>query len=178
MSTQCWCLALNKSRRLHFTTQLKALYTQETLNSDIHNKIEIAIEQLETALKLFLSGQSYVSALTLGGAAEEILGMALELDDLENSLQELYKNYHQPGLEWINPPKTWKEFTTDGKNKVRNAVKHLSRTDDLSFQADIQDEAVWMLVRATENYNRLGFKPTDLMHEFEEWFYEHYVGLL
>ena len=147
------------------------------MNSVIHIKVEIAIEQLETALKLFLSGQSYVSALTLGGVAEEILGMALKLEGIENSLQELYKNYHQPGLEWINPPKKWKDFATDGKNKVRNAVKHLSGKDDLTFEADIQDEAVWMLGRAIDNYKRLGFEPTALMHEFEEWFYEHYVGI-
>ena len=147
------------------------------MNSDIHNKVEIAIEQLETALKLFMSRESYVSALTLGGAAEEILGMALKIKGIENSLQEQYKSYCLPGLEWINPPKQWKEFTTDGKNSVRNAVKHLSGEDDLTFEADIQDEAVWMLGRATENHKRLGFKPTDLMHEFEEWFYEHYVGI-
>ncbi|MEJ6120851.1 hypothetical protein MT390_02995 [Vibrio sp. 2-Bac 85] len=147
------------------------------MNLDIHNKIEIAIEQLETALDLFISGKSYVSALTLGGAAEEILGMALKIDGVKNSIQELYKNYNRPGLEWLNPPKNWKEFTTNGENKVRNAVKHLSSKDDLTFEADIQDEAVWMLVRATDNYNRLGFKPTDLMHEFNGWFYEHIVGI-
>lgn len=147
------------------------------MSDDIHNKVEIAIEQLEVALKLFLNEGSYVSALSLAGAAEEILGKALKIDGVENSLQELYKNYQRPGLEWISPPKTWKEFTTDGKNRVRNAVKHLSDAKDLTFEADIEDEAIWMLVRATDNYNRLGFKPTELMHEFDGWFYEHVVGI-
>lgn len=133
------------------------------MNSDIHNKVEIAIEQLETALKLFIAGDSYVSALTLGGAAEEILGMALTINDIENSLKEQYKFYNRPGLKWVFPPTTWKKFTTDGKNKFRNSVKHLSGTGYLTFEADIQGEAVWMLVRAMDNYNRLGFKPTDLI---------------
>jgi len=129
------------------------------MSGETHNKVDIAIEQLEASLKLFLSGESYVSTLTLAGAAEEMLGMALKIQGIESSLQEQYKLYHQSGLEWINPPKTWSEFTTKGKNKVRNAVKHLSGADDLTFDADIQDEALWMLARAIDNFNRLGFKP-------------------
>jgi Na+-translocating ferredoxin:NAD+ oxidoreductase RnfE subunit len=82
-----------------------------------HNKVEIAIEQLEIALDLFLSGKSYVSALTLAGAAEEIFGKATEIKGIKNSLQEQFEFYHQPGLEWINPRKSWREFTTFGKTK-------------------------------------------------------------
>ena len=141
------------------------------------NKINLAIQQLEVALELFLSRRSYVSTLTLAGAAEEILGMALKIEGIENSLQEQYRLYHTEGLEWINSPKTWAQFTTHGKNRVRNAVKHLAKQNDFNFQADIEEEAVWMLVRATSNYQRLGFYPTELMHEFDEWFYENVVGI-
>lgn len=142
-----------------------------------HNKVNLAIEQLEVALSLFLEEKSYVCALTLAGAAEEILGMAAKIEGIENSLQESYRIYCTPELSWINPPKTWGEFTTNGKNKARNAVKHLANVEDLNFQADIKDEALWMLVRATDNYNRLGFSPTELMHEFDGWFYENIVGI-
>ena len=142
-----------------------------------HNKVNLAIEQLEAALSLFLEEKSYVCALTLAGAAEEILGMAAKIEGIENSLQESYRIYCTPELSWINAPKTWSEFTTNGKNKVRNAVKHLADAEDLNFQADIKDEALWMLVRATDNYNRLGFNPTELMHEFDGWFYENIVGI-
>jgi hypothetical protein len=142
-----------------------------------HNKINLAIEQLEVALSLFLEGKSYVSALTLAGAAEEILGMAVKIKGIESSLHESYRIYCASGLSWINPPRTWSQFTTKGKNKVRNAVKHLTDADDLTFQADIKNEALWLLVRATDNYNRLGFNPTELMHEFDGWFYENIVGI-
>jgi len=132
---------------------------------------------LENAISLFLVGKSYVSALTLAGAAEEILGMAVKINGVENSLQELYRIYNDPGLAWINPPKTWAEFTTKGKNKAINAVKHVSGECDLTFEADIEDESLWMLVRAIDNYNRLGFGPTELMHEFDNWFFENVVGI-
>jgi len=147
------------------------------MSNETHNKVDLAIEQLETALSLFLEGKSYVSALTLAGAAEEILGMVAKINRIENSLQESYRHYNDPRLVWLNRPNTWNEFTRKGKNKVRNAVKHLSDANDLTFEADIKDEAVWMLGRAIENYQRLGFGPTELMNKFEEWFYENYVGM-
>jgi hypothetical protein len=62
-----------------------------SLPKETHNKIDLAIEQLETALFLFLERKSYVSALTLAGAAEEILGMAAKIKGIENSLQESYR---------------------------------------------------------------------------------------
>ncbi len=144
---------------------------------EIHNKVDLAIEQMQTALALFLEGRSYASALTLAGAAEEILGMALKIKNIENSLQESYRTHNDPDLKWLNPQKTWAEFTTKEKNRVRNALKHVSDANDLTFKADIEDEALWMLVRATDNYERLGFAPTKRMHEFEEWFYANIVGI-
>jgi hypothetical protein len=42
-----------------------------------YNRVDLAAEQLDVALSLFLENQSLVSALTLAGAAEEILGKAL-----------------------------------------------------------------------------------------------------
>lgn len=40
-------------------------------------QIDLAIEQLDVALELFLEGRGIVSALPLTGAAEEIFGKAL-----------------------------------------------------------------------------------------------------
>jgi hypothetical protein len=142
-----------------------------------YNKIDIAVDQLEQALSLFLSGESYASSLTLAGAAEEILGKAAEIEGIENSLRELHRKYNDPNLVWINPPKTWSEFTTKGKNVARNAVKHLSDESDLTFVCDLEDEALWMLVRAIDNYNRVGFNPTPRIKQFDDWFYENVIGI-
>lgn len=141
-----------------------------------YNKIQIAIEQLEVSLRLFLSGDSHVSALTLAGAAEEILGMALKHNGIKNSLEKLHDSYRLEGLEWINPPMPWHNFTRQVKNKIWNEVKHFATPDDLKFDADMEEEATWMIVRAMENYRGLGFSPTAKMHEFDEWFYTHIVG--
>ncbi|WP_000304323.1 hypothetical protein, partial [Vibrio mimicus] len=139
------------------------------------NRINLSIEQLEMAIGLFLSKKSFVSALTLAGAAEEVLGQAVKRRGEENSLQEQYRI--SQSTNWITPAESWAEFTTRNKNKVRNAVKHLAEKDAVEFVADIEDEALWMIVRATDNYRRLGLDYTDLMHEFDCWFYEHVVGI-
>ena len=115
-------------------------------------------------------------ALTLSGAAEEILGKALSHKDIENSLEELFDIYNRPGLSRLNPKKDWGEFTINGHNKVGNSIKHFKNINELYFEADIEDEAIWMLSRACENYSRLGFPPTMLMTEFENWFFENSVG--
>ncbi|EGQ8136932.1 hypothetical protein MZJ28_001458 [Vibrio parahaemolyticus] len=140
-----------------------------------YNRVNLSIEQLEMAIDLFLSKKSFVSALTLAGAAEEVLGQAVKRRGEENSLQEQYRI--AKSTNWITPAKSWADFTTRNKNKVRNAVKHLAEKDNIEFVADIEDEALWMIVRATDNYRRLGFDDTDRMHEFDGWFYEHVVGI-
>lgn len=55
-----------------------------------HDQIELAAEQLGTAIELFLAERSDVSVLTLAGAAEEILGRAVKLAGGENAMQEAY----------------------------------------------------------------------------------------
>jgi hypothetical protein len=53
-------------------------------------RVDLAIEQLDVALELFLSDRSDVSALTLAGAAEEILGRALALQGKLAAIDEGY----------------------------------------------------------------------------------------
>jgi hypothetical protein len=47
------------------------------MSEKTYQRIVLATEQLDVALELFLCRRSFVSALTLAGAAEEILGKAL-----------------------------------------------------------------------------------------------------
>jgi len=49
----------------------------------------IALTQLETAIRLYFEGDDYFSAITLAGAAEEILGKLVTEKGLDNSLESL-----------------------------------------------------------------------------------------
>lgn len=137
-----------------------------------HKKIDLAVEQLTVALELFLARRSFVSALTLGGAAEEVFGKALA----QNTLQDEYTFLEPVNKLLRRKPYEWKEFVSE-KNRVRNAAKHMQDPSQSSVIADIEDEALWMLVRACDNYKRLELAPIPQMQQFEEWFYENVVGI-
>jgi hypothetical protein len=140
-----------------------------------YQRIDLAKEQLDVGLELFLSQRSVVSALTLAGAAEEILGKTLSLRGEESTLKYSYSRI-APVRELLHRRQyNWKNFI-DEKNRVRNAAKHVQDASKSSVVADLEVEALWMLVRACDNYLRLGLNPTPRMEEFDDWFSKNVVG--
>ena len=130
--------------------------------------------QLDIALFLFIEHQSYASAITLDGAAEEIFGKELSLrgescvlDWWYTNMALTHKSLHGIELE--------KKKYIKNKNLSRNALKHLQGVD-AAITLDMKMEACWMLVRALENSQRLGFKSSRY-HDFDNWFHENIVGV-
>jgi len=119
-----------------------------------HSKTDIALRQLETALRLFDEGQDYYSDVTLAGAADEILGRLLESRGAVSALVSLTK----PGDE-----KTFIERA----NLARNALKHLNVGGADRVSLDIREEAADMLDRAIANYWACTQSITPAMELFE-----------
>jgi hypothetical protein len=140
-----------------------------------YSRIALAVEQLETALDLFLDHNSYAPAITLAGAAEEVLG------------RELTGRGEQPVLEWQfdqralvhsklhKGPLVKKDFVRT-ENRVRDALKHFHDLADSTITVDLQEAACWMIVRACENARRLGVDVARF-DAFDDWFYTHVVGV-
>ncbi|WP_139191857.1 hypothetical protein [Thiocapsa roseopersicina] len=143
--------------------------------SAIHNRVELAAEQLDIALELFLNGRSDVSVLTLAGAAEEILGRSLERVAKQTTLQWEYAIIAPFEDSLMRRPLEWKVFIKE-KNRVRNAAKHMPTPDEMKIEADLKEEALRLLVRAYDNYRRLDLQPTERMEEFHRWFYTNALG--
>jgi hypothetical protein len=139
-------------------------------------RVNLAVEQLELALTLFLEKQSYVAALTLAGAVEEILGKALTLQGEKPSLHRKFQVSAPVHAALHRKPLRWSDFT-DRENLARHAAKHMESVNDATGTIDLEDAAIWMIVRACDNYDRLGRSRTGKMTEFDEWFYEHVVGV-
>lgn len=140
-----------------------------------YERIVLAMEQLEMSIELFLSKRSMASSLTLAGAAEEILGMALKHQGKRTTLQDQHSSIEPLEVLLRKGPYLWSDFIEE-KNRARNAAKHMSRPADATITCDLEDEALWMIVRAYDNYNRLDLHPTDRMHQFEDWFNYNVVG--
>jgi hypothetical protein len=138
-------------------------------------RVDLAAEQLDVALQLFLDRRSFISALTLAGAAEEILGKALLHRGMQNSLEHKFEAMAPIHQLLHRKPLARKAFVDD-ENKARNAAKHMGAPSDTSVTADLEDAAIWMIVRAIDNFERLNLPRTDLMRAFDTWFHENVVG--
>ena len=70
----------------------------------------------------------------------------------------------------------WSEFS-ERENYARNGAKHLLRNGGKLSDVELRRSAIWMIARACANYEHLGHERTDRMRDFDNWFYEHEVGM-
>jgi hypothetical protein len=130
-----------------------------------HQKRDIALAQLETALKLYLQDGDMFSVLTLAGAAEELLGKELEALGGTTALSTVQAATAAVGRALHGSTISPKVVATLA-NRARNAVKHRDLSGPKSVWMDPEEEAREMLDRATTNYYRLTEDQTDLMGQF------------
>ena len=116
-----------------------------------YDKRDIALTQLESALRLFREGDDYFSALTLAGAAGGILGDLLRLRGRQNALDDLISGAVLMHKHLFGEEAGAKEFANRA-NRARNALKHLEAGGFPTITLDIRDEAKDMLTRAIDNY--------------------------
>jgi hypothetical protein len=139
-----------------------------------YDKIDLATEQLDDAISLFLK-KHFGSALVLAGAAEETLSKALshrgEQDALERKREAL-----EPLNTWLHGRSLSREEFIRDENRALIAITHMESASDLSVTLDLEEAAYSMIVRACEDSDLLGLPRTRKMRHFENWFYEHVVG--
>lgn len=127
------------------------------------SKILVAKTQIDTAIELFLSDKDFVSALTLAGAAEEILGSILKRGNSNYILHDLHQWYQQAK----NDPIKFGPFSKLA-NFTRNTLKHANESTEDEVEV-FRWEAVQMLMRAMTNWHKLGQTPDDVMLKFNAW---------
>jgi hypothetical protein len=134
------------------------------------SRSEVARLQLVEAIRLFVD-EKFLVALTLAGAAEEILGKLLARDGtlpiVKESAQAISQLREKTGLS-IMDGKSEKELI-DEWNAARNMVKHLVNPEDESITLNLCDEAYWMIRRALENAKTLRI-DIENRDDFENWF--------
>lgn len=138
------------------------------------DSLALAAEQLEVAIELFLSKRSFASAVTLGGAAEEIFGVECREQGLEPFNDWMYENT-EPVLKHFYGEKNTKKKYFNEQNAVRNALKHKNAVASIKKAIDLEDSACWMIVRADYNADLLNIniKGRD---DFNDWFFTNIVG--
>lgn len=139
---------------------------EETLSN-----LEVAHRQIERAILVFLDDKDYVSALTLAGAAEEILGKLLNKKGKEHWLDSISKGalsalgFRIKELETPEALKARKEIANIA-NRHKNRVKHYNDDGTITFLIDVA--AAEMIDRAISNYFDLTQRETGAMVRFKE----------
>lgn len=130
------------------------------------SKLEAAEHQLERALQLFLEEADYVSAITLAGASEELLGKLLE----QQGKEPVIKNFAAACVAAGHHVKeNWREkIFISMANSFRDGLKHITDGQPISVSSEA---AADILDRAVENYFSLTGKETHRMRAFREAVY-------
>jgi hypothetical protein len=106
-------------------------------------KMEAASHQLDWAIRLFLDHDAPLPAITLAGAAEEMLGKPLAD---RSAFQELVRKFSVS--HGIDP----KILSQQHLNKARNWLKHWSSDTDAEYEDfELEQEAVQYIVRGLSN---------------------------
>ncbi|MDF1645226.1 MAG: hypothetical protein P1U80_13715 [Pseudomonadales bacterium] len=133
--------------------------------------IDIALEQLETALRLYKETEEYISVITLAGAAEEILGKVCREQDIENSLEQMQRSFYlirkiRFGDQATDERKQSDKWLADRANSARNKAKHANPVREPVLTFDVKEEAKDLLGRALDNWWALGKPYSPTMLEF------------
>ena len=124
---------------------------------------EIAEQQLEMAIQLWHAKQ-YVSAITLAGVAEEILGKRLRRCGMEPSFDNIKASIIQISHIIGDDDPRSEKIVAELLNQTKNDLKHYAGDDSLSI--NLIEDSVELLERAITNYQMLTGTVTDSMISF------------
>ena len=130
-------------------------------------KISLARQQLEDGIKLFLDGR-YISALTLLGAAEEIVARIIEGRTGSHPLEADWERANRIRSH-LGHPHISKSKLFSAYNAGRNTVKHHNPKASLVTCHDRFGEAFMMIQRATSCADALGMRYAG-RKEYRNWY--------
>ncbi|MBC7635336.1 MAG: hypothetical protein H7251_07020 [Acetobacteraceae bacterium] len=124
--------------------------------------IDAAFEQLGWAIRLFLDKKAYIAAITLAGAAEEILGKVLT----EPSAHQILKT--QLAAKYAMSEKI---VSDEHLNRARNWLKHGTKgTGGERIVFDPEEDAKHLILRYLINWSRQsGCDDVDPVRSEPEW---------
>ena len=133
-------------------------------------KIGAAVDQLDWAIKLFLDHKAFVPAITLAGAAEEIIGQTIGSEAAFNILKERLSAQSS-----LSPAIVSQMHL----NKAKNWLKHWQgMKDEETIEVELETEAIQYIVRAITNLATHDKSCTSETPRFFEWIEKNRKDLL
>lgn len=118
---------------------------------EAHDRRDMAVRQLETALRLYFEGEDLYSVITLAGAADTILGQVLKSIGKEPRLENI-KAATVGIARSLYGEDVSSKWVAERANRARNALKHWDPDQPVIIEFDAQEEAADMLDRGVTNY--------------------------
>jgi hypothetical protein len=140
-------------------------------------KRKIAVTQLRRAILLYNEGD-YLCALTLAGAAEEVLGKMVARRGQSTAMEDFALRDRQL-WEWAASKEPRITVPEEAEfrhrlNRLRNDLKHNNAGKNGRIRADFEFAADEMLLRCIRNYLKLYSKPPRDKVISEWWEYVSY----
>jgi hypothetical protein len=133
-------------------------------------KLDVALHQLNVAIRLFLDGD-YLASLTLAGAAEEILGKLCERAGHPVAVHSIV-DYHFKDTDPALSDKERRKILLELLNGARNAAKHANNPAEANFNVE-QIDPLQMIMRAVPMCARLTNQPSDEIRAMVAWMRNH-----
>jgi hypothetical protein len=131
-----------------------------------HTKLDIAREQLRTAVMLYCSGRDRFSAITLAGAADVILSQLLLNEGKENFSDLLMRK----DAEVIGcMPERAAHGRSVNDMLMINALKHMDPGDDDCLEMDVRISGLATVSKAVSNYVMLCGDTADFVEVLRCW---------
>jgi hypothetical protein len=131
-----------------------------------HSKLDIARQQLRTAVMLYCSGRDRFSAITLAGAADVILSQLVLSEGKENFSDILMKKDAQA-------TGSMSTRAAHGKSVndmlMINAMKHMDPSDDDCLDMDVRISGLATVSKAVCNYVTLCGDDADFVEVLRCW---------
>ena len=144
-------------------------FVHSPMTFNTYPKLDVACQQLETALRLFFETEEYFSVITLAGAAEEILGAHLKIKGEITSLESLVQGAVRISEALAGTPSEPIAIRKIA-NHAKNSSKHMDDETDATFRAYPKRDASDILSRAIDNYydlmSDLDIPETTLVQRF------------
>jgi hypothetical protein len=129
-----------------------------------YSRLELASNQLEAAISLFISGGDRFSVITLAGAADVILSRLILNKGKENFTDVILK------AESDKEQKTREELGREVNNLFFiNQLKHMDPDDDGYIDLDPEECAIGAILKALPNYIMLTEQRKNFVKLFLLW---------
>ena len=128
-----------------------------------YKRFQLAANQLETAIYLFLTKIDKLSAITLAGAADVIFCELVNREGKKNFTDLLFE---KASGQYKHREKLGREV-----NDILyiNFLKHFDKNDAEHIELDVEECAVGTILKALVNYNMLDGKNEQLVVAFRHW---------